>query len=207
MKVSPLAREVFCCLSYWSFRDTASNLVCSTALCAQYDNFSWLLIKSHWDLVHDYDPDEKEHGEEAPYSGFIPLSAKIMDCGLRERKFPSSVQQTIAKKPLVPGVCCPLFEQEKWIFFWTNLALPLNLVVVLVFLQGQSATEKILSRSEAWPNRAVIVVLGGVTRSELSAMRAVIKKHHPKMRVLFAPTSIITGDEFIESSIYEVRGW
>mmetsp|Transcript_38619 Transcript_38619/g.152466 ORF Transcript_38619/g.152466 Transcript_38619/m.152466 type:complete len:648 (-) Transcript_38619:3467-5410(-) len=141
----------------------------------KYDNFSWLLIKSHWDLVHDYDPDEKEHGEEAPYSGFIPLSAKIMDCGLRERKFPSSVQQTIAKKPLVPG--------------------------------GQSATEKILSRSEAWPNRAVIVVLGGVTRSELSAMRAVIKNHHPKMRVLFAPTSIITGDEFIESSIYEVRGW
>jgi len=67
--------------------------------------------------------------------------------------------------------------------------------------------EKVLVRSEAWPSRAVIVVLGGVTRSELSAMRAVIKARHPKMKVLFAPTSLITGDEFIESSIYEVRGW
>mmetsp|Transcript_445 Transcript_445/g.578 ORF Transcript_445/g.578 Transcript_445/m.578 type:complete len:265 (-) Transcript_445:1073-1867(-) len=165
-----------------SFDYTDSVFDCTTRrrspsrpLYMKYENFSWLLMKNHWNLVHDYDPDEKEHGEEAPYSGFIPLSAKIVDCGLREREFPRSVQQTIAKKSLVPG--------------------------------GESAMEKVLVRSEAWPSRAVIVVLGGVTRSELSAMRAVIKARHPKMKVLFAPTSLITGDEFIESSIYEVRGW
>jgi len=103
-----------------SFDYTDSVFDCTTRrrspsrpLYMKYENFSWLLMKNHWNLVHDYDPDEKEHGEEAPYSGFIPLSAKIVDCGLRERKFPSSVQQTIAKKSLVPGVCGHLFEHER----------------------------------------------------------------------------------------------
>lgn len=131
-----------------------------------------MMARDHMKLLVEYDPEDADQMEDAAYSGFIPVLARLLEYSLQQGMFPAVVNKRLARKTLLP--------------------------------RGERGTERRFARNgggggegagrETWPSKAVVMVLGGVTRAELSAMRCIIQRKYPTMEVIFALSSIISGD-------------
>lgn len=135
---------------------------------SKVSEYSWQFSRAALRLVSEFDPEREvlpgtPSAISAPYSGYTPLTARLVEAGLCEEGW--------STLPHIPS---------------HQLLLP----------PGHSTVEHTLKRRVSNPV-AVVIVVGGMVRAEISAVRMAAKA--AGVEAIIATTAVMGPDEFVLS--------
>ncbi|GJQ08830.1 hypothetical protein GpartN1_g621.t1 [Galdieria partita] len=143
---------------------------------------TWTVCRTALRLLVDYQPKESitDVEEAEAFSGYIPLSARVVQGALDDsawKKLLSTLYSVFKNEHTA-------FEEE-------------------VFHESNQLSIEMGDRKPLFD--AMVVVIGGVTRAEAAAMKALA--YHMGKQILIASTAVLNGDCFVESMIDESERW
>ncbi|CZT47326.1 probable vacuolar sorting protein [Rhynchosporium secalis] len=147
------------------------------------------------DEVNEHDPNDIAY----VYSGYAPLSVRLVQCILQKSYLASITRGGSANVPA--GVATGGASQG-----WRGFDDAVKHVRGQTFDQAQKGEDKAVKArsllSGSGEKKTVFVVfLGGITFTEIAALRFVAKKEEARKQIIICTTSIISGNRIMETAI------
>ncbi|CZS94581.1 probable vacuolar sorting protein [Rhynchosporium agropyri] len=147
------------------------------------------------DEVNEHDPNDIAY----VYSGYAPLSVRLVQCILQKSYLASITRGGSANVPA--GVATGGASQG-----WRGFDDAVKHVRGQTFDQAQKGEDKAVKArsllSGSGEKKTVFVVfLGGITFTEIAALRFIAKKEEARKQIIICTTSIISGNRIMETAI------
>ncbi|KAI9684094.1 MAG: hypothetical protein M1829_003364 [Trizodia sp. TS-e1964] len=147
------------------------------------------------DEVNEQEPDDIAY----VYSGYAPLSVRLVQCVIQKQYInslnkPSSTQGVVAASSAAQG--------------WRGFDDVLKSIRGKTFDEAQRGEDKAVRarqilNGQGEKKTVVVFFLGGITFTEISALRFVARKEEGHRHLIVATTSIINGNKMMEAAITE----
>lgn len=143
------------------------------------------------DEVHEQNPDDIAY----VYSGYAPLSVRLVQCILQKQYLLSITKGSNATN----GIS----NASKG---WTGFEDAVKSVAGATIDRKQSGEEKALKARQTLTgtggrNTVVVFFLGGITFTEIAALRFIAKQEEARRQILICTTGIISGNRIMDAAV------
>ncbi|KAK6586389.1 hypothetical protein PZA11_001446 [Diplocarpon coronariae] len=147
------------------------------------------------DEVNEHDPDDIAY----VYSGYAPLSVRLIQCILQKQYLISITRGGNANNPA--GVAIGGASQD-----WKGFDEAVKHVRGQTFDEVQKGEDKALKARSLLTGSSekkivFVVFLGGITFTEIAALRFIAKKEEARKQIIICTTSIISGNRIMGAAI------